>query len=185
MDLQEVRGRINELDRLIKFIYDERLECSKLVGEVKLETHDEVYKPIREKEIYARYSNDTIGLSHKSFIRKIVQLSRKYQYNMFIEQKAVDEEFYSFVEGSEVFDKGGILTLTLISDETGEKGLCMKDIFEIASDAVVPIVAVNTSAISEDESSFEVTIKFKVADTESMKADALLVSYMLYKETLK
>lgn len=182
MDLQEVRGRINQLDEELKSLYDERLLCSKKVAYVKLATKDEVYKPKREKEIYARYSDDTLGENHKAFVRRIVQLSRKYQYSVFKEENEIDENYYSWlgVDNLKTLEQGGELIISLNSDEGQEKGLDIKNILEIAS-----CTSLTLSKVNADSAIGKVNISYIVLNDLRSREEAFLLSYMLYKETIK
>lgn len=180
MELQDVRKKINNVDEQLIDLFDERLECSAKVAEVKLVSNDDVYKPLREKEIYARYGDDNSGQMHKSFVKKIMQLSRKFQYNEFINQGIVDEDFYNWIEDKSVFVKGGLLKLTLLADKSLEKGLNINNILELVADTNLLLLKV--SALYDTQS---VIVDLRVRDTEKDKQEALTLAYMLYKETIK
>ena len=180
MDLKEVRIKINQIDEELKEQFNQRLECSAQVAGVKMQSNDEVYKPLREKEIYARYDDDSLGRNHKSYMKKIIQLSRKYQYTKFIEANIVDEGFYSWIEDSTPFRKGGPLNLYLKADPEGERGLDINNILEIVADTSLRLMSV--SARHETQC---VNVSFMVEDTDACRQEAFVVAYMLYKETIK
>lgn len=180
MDLKEVRIKINQIDEELKEQFNQRLECSAQVASVKMAAGDEVYKPLREKEIYARYSDDNLGRNHKSYMKKLICLSRKYQYSKFIDAGMVDEDYYNWLSDKSVLENGGVLKLTLLADETGENGLDVCSILEIVADSSLKLLSVNA-----DDTSNQVSVSLKVDNTESNKQEALVTSYMLYKETIK
>lgn len=177
MDLQEVRGRINQLDETLGELFGERLECSVKVAAVKMATHDEVYKPKREKEIYARYPDDLSGDMQKAFFREIVQLSRKHQYRQFIAQGIIDEGFFEWIESGQVFEKGGVIKLALFLGD-GECTLDLNNILQIAADTSLKLLEVKTSL--ENNS---VDLVIDVPNEDNAKEEAFSLAYMLYKET--
>ena len=63
MSLTEVRKEINRIDDSMKSLFDERMLCSNEVAKVKIQTKDKVFKPLREKEICERFSDDEEYLS--------------------------------------------------------------------------------------------------------------------------
>ena len=58
MSLSKVREKINQVDDSMKQLFDERMECSNQVADIKLKEADKVFKPLREKEIAERFSGD-------------------------------------------------------------------------------------------------------------------------------
>ncbi|MGN0436652.1 MAG: chorismate mutase [Wujia sp.] len=179
MELQEVRLKINKIDDEIKKLYNSRVECSKQVAQVKMEQNDEVFKPLREKEIYDRFSQSEEDRQYASLVKKIIQLSRKLQYSQFIEKKIIDSNFYDWISDMGVFDRGGELRLVLFADPEGEKGLDLKDILSIAADTDLILKNLITDAEGRVELAYE------IPDEEHIRAEAFLLAYMLYKETIK
>lgn len=175
MDLTEVRQRIDTVDNQMKELFNNRMECSKEVARVKLETGDDVFKPLREKEILEKFSTDS---QYKSFIKKVMQISRKYQYGLFASAGNIDEDYLNQMSMADrvVFKKGGIMNFKLKEDKHSERGLNLKDILAVISDTNLDIVNLNA-----DES--EIIINLRVPDTESSKKEAMVLGYMLYMET--
>ena len=55
MELDQIRKQINAVDDAMHRYFTDRLRCSEDVAEAKLQTQDSVYKPEREKQVYARF----------------------------------------------------------------------------------------------------------------------------------
>lgn len=173
MDLTEVRNDINILDRKMKALFDERLTCSNRVAEVKMANNDDVFKPLREKEMCDDHLDNK---EYLAFIKKIVAISRKYQYKIF-EQNKLMEDFKNNSSNSEVFLKGGILELKLKVDGTSTNGLNVNDIISIIGDTSLEIAELNFS-----KDAF--IAKLNVKDINEDKYEALILAYMLDKETI-
>ncbi len=177
MGLDEVRKKINIIDDKMKNNFDDRLHCSKEVAKIKIRDKDQVYKPLREKEISERFSGESWYLP---YIKKVMQISRKYQYSLFIEDN-LEDDFYSFLgDNSDVIKEGGTLNLSLNADANGDNGLTVKDIISIVSDTQLNLLGIHTN-----ETATKINISMSVSDNEAEKKEAFLVSYMLYKETIK
>ena len=58
MELDQIRKQINAVDDAMHRYFTDRLRCSEDVAEAKLQTQDSVYKPEREKQVYARFPGD-------------------------------------------------------------------------------------------------------------------------------
>lgn len=179
MELKDVRLKINNIDDEIKKLYNMRIDCSRQVAKVKMEQKDEVFKPLREKEIYARFSQSEGDRQYASLVKKIIQLSRKLQYSQFIENKIIDPGFYEWISDMGVFDRGGELRLVLYTDPEGEEGLDLKDTLSIAADTDLNLKNIITGAEGRVELTYE------IMDEEHIRAEAFLLAYMLYKETIK
>lgn len=85
-DLTELRSRIDQIDREIVRLYEERMEVTDQVGEFKIRTGRKVYDKVRE-----RAKIETVrGLAHTEFTRKgvaelfsqLMSMSRKRQFAM-------------------------------------------------------------------------------------------------------
>lgn len=85
-DLTELRSRIDQIDREIVRLYEERMEVTDQVGEFKIRTGRKVYDKDRE-----RAKIETVrGLAHSDFTRKgvaelfsqLMSMSRKRQFAM-------------------------------------------------------------------------------------------------------
>lgn len=177
MNLSEVRKNINDIDDKMKNTFDERMQCSKEVAIIKIRDNDQVFKPLREKEICERFADEKWYLP---YIKKVMQISRKYQYSLFVDKGITDDGFNDFLgNNSIVLEKGGILTFSLNADATAEEGLAIKDIISIIADSQL-----NLNEISADRNTGKVNLSLSVSDTEEEKQEAFLISYMLYKETI-
>ena len=177
MDLGNIRNEINRIVEEIRELFKKRLDCSDQVARVKLETGDLVYKPEREREIAKRLSNDK---KYLSINKRIIQISRKYQYEKFAENKKLDEGFMDSFDAAskKVFQDGGRLSLSLFADKMSDKGLGLNEILQIISDTWLTIEELHVSGN-------KVHVTFKVESDEDSRREALVLSYMLYMETIK
>ncbi len=88
MDLSEVRVNIDRVDNEIKRLFEERMHLSDEVARCKAETEDAIYKPDREVEIIERLTagvDPSIKMEYTALIKRIMEVSRKYQYGRTLE----------------------------------------------------------------------------------------------------
>ena len=86
MNLQELRGKLDEIDQKLIVLYEERMDICKQVAEIKLQTGKRVLDKEREKEKIAT----VCALAHNEFnktgicelFEQIMSMSRKLQYQM-------------------------------------------------------------------------------------------------------
>ena len=180
MDLQEVRNNINKIDDNMKELFIERLDCSKKVAEVKMEQNDDVYKPVREKEICERFADECGGM-YIPFIKKVMHISRKYQYGQFINNEKIDTEFWNNMSEEQqlVLEQGGEFGITVCSDESCDNGLCIKEIMSIIADTSLSVHELEADGVENT-----VYVRLMVDDTEEARFEALTLAYLLYKETI-
>ena len=77
-----------------------------------------------------------------------------------------------------VFQDGGRLSLSLFADRMSDKGLGLNEILQIISDTNLVIEELHVSE-------YKVNVTFKVESDEASRREALVLSYMLYMETIK
>lgn len=180
MQLEEIRETINQIDKESKRLFEERLIQSRNVADSKMETGDEVYKPLREKEMTEKHSSidDSWYLMN---LRKIVEISRKYQYSKFIEDGCEDPAFLESLskENREVLANGGRLALSLKTDRDSMKGLNVQGVLSLVSST-----SLRVEHLVADEESGNVRVTFYVDNTPKAKDEAHVLAYMLFKETL-
>lgn len=88
MELSQIRKEIDRVDRQIRTLFQERMDLADQVARVKAQTGDDVYKPDREEEIIAGRSqgmDPSILPEYQALIKKIMGLSRAYQYGRILE----------------------------------------------------------------------------------------------------
>lgn len=181
MDLQEIRQEINKIDDEMKKLFDERLDCSGRVAEVKIANGDQVFKPLREKEIAKRFSGEQ-AFWYLTYVKKVIALSRKYQYIKFIEEKQEDPRFLEIIKYKNiatVLENGGELGIELQADPNSEIALSEKEILGIVADSKLTV-----KDMKVDGEKHRVFVKFFVDNTEEMKTEAYVLLYMLYMETV-
>ena len=69
MSLSKIREKINKIDDEMKSLFKERMDCSNEVAAVKIADQDKVFKPLREKEIVERFSDDE---EYVAFVKKVI-----------------------------------------------------------------------------------------------------------------
>ena len=173
MRLDDIRKEINEIDDKMKTLFDARMECTTEVAKTKIETGDSIYKPIREKEMYERFMNNP---DYVSFLKKVVQISRRNQYKLFLDNNKNDNLFDKF-KSEEL--KDGKLNLMLKPDEKSERGLCIKDILSVISTSKL-----NVECIEVNNKKNNVLVTFDVPKDDISQKEAYLIKYMLESETL-
>lgn len=88
MTLEEVRRNIDKVDSEIKKLFAQRMELADNVARVKAETGDEIFKPDREEAIISNLTQDVgehIRKEYIALIKRIMEISRKYQYGRTLE----------------------------------------------------------------------------------------------------
>jgi chorismate mutase/prephenate dehydratase len=88
MDLAEVRKDIDRVDKEIKKLFKERMVLADNVARIKAETEDDIYKPDREEIIISNLTgdvDDNIKMEYTALIKRIMEISRKYQYGRTLE----------------------------------------------------------------------------------------------------
>ena len=88
MTLADVRVHIDRVDKEIKELFKERMELADQVAQVKAETGDTIFKPDREVAIINRLTEDVqseIKHEYIALIKRIMEVSRKYQYGRTLE----------------------------------------------------------------------------------------------------
>lgn len=173
MRLDDIRKNINEIDDKMKALFDARMECTREVAKVKTETGDSIYKPVREKEMYERFKDNQ---EYVSFLKKVVQLSRKKQYEFFLDNNKKDDLFEKF-KSEEL--NGEELQLCLKTDKSCEKGLDKKSVLSIIAESSLEIEKLEVTN-TEDF----VFVTLNVPENEISQKEAYLIKYMLESETL-
>lgn len=86
MDLLELRGQIDEIDKQIVDLYEKRMEISKGVAEYKISTGKKVFDRQREMEklaaVKALTHNDFNSHGVEELFEQIMSMSRKLQYQL-------------------------------------------------------------------------------------------------------
>lgn len=88
MTLEEVRKQIDVVDKQIKSLFKERMILADQVARVKAESEDAIYKPDREEAIITKLTgdvDDSIKKEYTALIKRIMEVSRKYQYGRTLE----------------------------------------------------------------------------------------------------
>ena len=90
MDLQVLRGRIDEIDSQIVQLYEDRMDVCKQVAEFKIETGKKVFDRKREQEkletVKTLTHNDFNSHGIEELFEQIMSMSRKLQYQLLAEK---------------------------------------------------------------------------------------------------
>lgn len=82
-DIPTIRKRIDTIDDTILELLKERLDCAKLIGQLKDVTHRAKWDPLREREIYDRLKQDNDGIfpdkALKSIFHEVITTCRLSQ----------------------------------------------------------------------------------------------------------
>ncbi len=179
MKLSEIRNKINTIDDRMKQLFDERLICSWEVAKVKINENDEVFKPLREKEIHDRFTGEEEN-GYLAYVSKVIQISRKYQYKCFIESNKEEQKFIDLIDKSPykgIFKSGGLLRVSMNTDDAFERALDTKGVISMLSDTGLTIKRIR---VEEDYIEADLYVDNNKASIE----EAYLTMYMLYKETI-
>lgn len=107
MDLAELRNRLDDIDRKIVELYEQRMEICGEVAAYKLETGKRVFDKEREQQKLSAVSAMTHNAMNAQGIRElyeqIMAISRKLQYQMLAEHGAGEK--LSFIEMGEIVCK--------------------------------------------------------------------------------
>ena len=107
MDLTQLRKDIDEIDRQLVELYEQRMDICTRVAEYKIENHKPVFDKLRETEKLQK----VCGLARKEENRKgveelftqLMSLSRKLQYGILLEHEKND--MFSFTICKELVDE--------------------------------------------------------------------------------
>ena len=88
MDLSDVRKNIDRVDAEIRKLFVERMTLADQVACIKVETEDKIYKPDREEIIIKKQTEGMkpeLVREYTALIKRIMEVSRKYQYGRTLE----------------------------------------------------------------------------------------------------
>jgi chorismate mutase/prephenate dehydratase len=88
MTLNDLRKNIDEIDLKIKDLFIKRMQVAEQVAEYKNDTGDKILKPEREDEVIRQLTDgldDEMKSAYASFIKKIMEVSRTFQYRKMLE----------------------------------------------------------------------------------------------------
>ncbi len=174
MTLADVRIKIDKVDSEMKRLFIERMNLIDIIAEIKADSHDSIYKPEREAEIINRNSADIdeyVRSEYKAFTKKIIGLSRKYQYEKLISNCDPDflEKIRSINDGKVKF-----------SFKTPIDGRDIPRIMSLINDYEVNVTGFELAAVPEDTLIENVLVQIDY-DSDNSKHMALL--FQLKEET--
>lgn len=183
MELTQIREMINALDDTMHQTFLQRLNCSAQVAEVKLQTGDCVYKPQREQEILARFSGEEDeAVLYRLYIRKVMQLSRYYQYGQMLQHGRADAAFekeYEVVEAMYAQGKYDPIEIVLTADATSGQGLSLPEILSLLGDFGIKVLHMESG-----ETQVNIRIHMVTEQNPETAERQKRFLYMLYKECI-
>lgn len=133
MDLNEVRAGIDRVDNEIKALFVERMKLADEVARIKAETEDEIYKPEREEAVIKKNVagiDPSLEKEYTAFIKRIMEVSRKYQYGRTLEMRDVFP-FHFETELPEFKRTAIVGTQLYLCDKPHESIICVDSFEEI------------------------------------------------------
>lgn len=88
MMLNDLRTEIDKIDLQMKDFFKQRMMVAEKVAEFKAKTGDKILKPEREQQVIQKLTKDIdkeIKLEYSSFIKKVMEVSRTYQYKKILQ----------------------------------------------------------------------------------------------------
>ncbi len=82
MALENIRNKIDKIDKKMAILFSQRMELIELVKEEKKKNNLPTYNEAREKEIKAKnmlFVNSKYVEEYKEFIESILKISKEYQ----------------------------------------------------------------------------------------------------------
>lgn len=82
MELENIRNKIDKIDKEMAILFSQRMELIELVKEEKKKNNLPTYNEAREKEIKAKnmlFVNSKYVEEYKEFIDSILKISKEYQ----------------------------------------------------------------------------------------------------------
>ncbi|NDQ56294.1 MAG: chorismate mutase [Acidipila sp.] len=73
MTIDDWRSKIDELDRQLVALLNERSQCAAEVGKLKRQTHDPLYQPERERQILENVARANPGPLSEQAIRRLFE----------------------------------------------------------------------------------------------------------------
>ena len=102
MDLKECRSRLDEIDRQIVELFEQRMQVCKDVAVYKINTGKEVYDGEREQQKLLAVEQQVQGEFNRTAVRELfsqmMTISRRYQYRLLTEKSGLTKFEFEQVE---------------------------------------------------------------------------------------
>jgi len=83
MDLLQARNKIEEIDKQMAALFEERMECAKDIAVYKKENNMPIFDAVREKHLIEKNSlyikNDCLKEYYKEYMIAMMNISKDYQ----------------------------------------------------------------------------------------------------------
>ena len=135
MTLAEIRKNIDRVDKQIKSLFKERMTLADDVARVKAQTEDDIYKPDREEDIIHNLTEDVednIKMEYTALIKRIMEISRKYQYGRTLElRECLNLDIHE--DEPEVKSLAMVKSEVYICQDYSKDHVCAVDSFDMAA----------------------------------------------------
>ena len=95
MDIADWRGQIDELDRQLVRLINERAKCALAIGRLKQNLTMPVYEPDRERIIFENIGRNNAGpltnMQLRQIYERLVDVMRQIQGNEMVAEKATND----------------------------------------------------------------------------------------------
>ena len=139
MELAEIRKEIDCVDRQIRSLFEARMKLAEEVACVKAKTEDAIYKPDREAKIIQNQTREidpSILREYTALIKRMMEVSRKYQYGRTIELR--DCFPYKYHKCAPALHKAAMVKEELYAcQEFSRDDVLTKDTFEEVGEAIL------------------------------------------------
>ena len=89
-NIEELRKKINKIDEEMAKLFEERMECVKEIAKYKKENNLPILDKNREKSLIEKnlsYVKDELKPYYEEYLKKTIELSKKYQEKIINEDK--------------------------------------------------------------------------------------------------
>lgn len=107
-DLQEIRQRIDKIDKELVSLFEERMDCARAVADYKRGKGMAIYDKVREDSklvsLSAMVEGQFLKRSIKELFTQIMSISRKYQYQLLGTRDRYIENYFHQVDELEFYE---------------------------------------------------------------------------------
>ena len=169
-NLDELRARIDEIDKQLKQLLLRRMDCSYEVAKAKAASGDiTIYRADREAAILDNLGADVPQERKDEYlavVRKIMESSRTYQYGLLFDW---DNSLFDEVEGHEIADRPSRFVTVRLT--RADRPNAMSAILSMVGDYGFQMEEMQLLGIDKDAAcaTFKLTIRGDVADDQLRK----------------
>ena len=185
MSLDEIRKKIDAIDRELAPLIKKRMECSLEVARIKKAENLPIYHAGREQEILDRVSRDAgeeYGVYVSSVYRNMMAVSRALQTDTLFKNGSFAEKVMSYPKDmtyKKVICQGApgafshAAARSMFNELTPEFLLSFEDVFKVceADETAVGILPVENSTAGSVNSVYDLILKYKLCIVKAKRVD--------------